>query len=337
MNTLLNTDIIFPGLHITLKSVASYININGFHIAFYGIIIALGMIMGYLCAEFQAKRTGQNPELYLDFAVGAIIVSVICARLYYVIFEFNSFKGNLLSIFNLRTGGLAIYGGVIGGIASAIVYTKVIKKISFLNFADTACAGLLTGQIIGRWGNFFNREAFGSYSDGPFRMLINVKDTSWYFDPSSSEQALRNIYEGKAAALNRILEIRNNTLVIGGETYISVHPTFLYESFLNLCLLILILLYTKKKKVNGELFFMYVGGYGLIRFFVEGIRSDQLFLWGTGLAVSQLLAALMFAGAVAAIIYLRIKHPSCEKGENVINEETAVKDEGAAFAEGDRE
>ena len=168
-------------------------------------------------------------------------------------------------------------------------------------------------------------------------MLINVKDTSWYFDPSSSEQALRNIYEGKAAALNRILEIRNNTLVIGGETYISVHPTFLYESFLNLCLLILILLYTKKKKVNGELFFMYVGGYGLIRFFVEGIRSDQLFLWGTGLAVSQLLAALMFAGAVAAIIYLRIKHPSCEKGENVINEETAVKDEGAAFAEGDRE
>ncbi len=303
-----NTDILFPGLGILLENVPNGFEVFGFKIAFYGICIGIGMILGYLLAEFQARRTGQNPDLYLDFAVVAIIVSVLCARLYYVIFAWDEFSGNILSIFNLRTGGLAIYGGIIGGVGSAIVYTRM-KKYSFRLFADTACVGLLTGQIIGRWGNFFNREAFGSYSDGPFRMLVNVNDTSLYFNPGFSEEMVRQDYEGKSVALERILEIRNNLVTIDNEVYASVHPTFLYESFFNFCLLIIILLYTKHKKADGELFLMYIGGYGLIRFFVESIRSDQLFLWGTGLAVSQLLAAALFIGAVIGIIYLRRNKP----------------------------
>lgn len=303
-----NTDILFPGLGITLENVPDGFQIFGINIAFYGVCIAIAMVLGYLIAEYQAKRTGQDPEFYLNFAVVAIIFSVFCARLYYVIFSWDSFKDNILSIFNLRTGGLAIYGGVLGGILSAIVYTRK-KKYSFWRFADTACVGLLTGQIIGRWGNFFNREAFGSYSDGPFRMLVDVRNVTWYFNPQYSESLVRDEYAGKTVALERILEIRNNATVIDGATYISVHPTFFYESFLNFCLLIIILIYTKHKKADGDLFFMYIGGYGLIRFFVEGMRSDQLFLWGTGMAVSQLLAAGMFIFALVGIIWRRRKYP----------------------------
>ena len=320
MNTLLfqnltillaGTDIRFPGLHITLKNVGDGFHVFGYRIAFYGLVIALGMISGYLVAAWQAKRTGQDPDFYLDFAIIAIIVSVICARIYYVIFAWDTYKDDPLQVFNLRAGGLAIYGGVIGGITCAIIWSKK-KKYNMGLFCDTACVGLLTGQIIGRWGNFFNRECFGSYTKGPLRMLVDVEDVYWYYNPFKSESSLRAAYEGKTAALERILEIRNNTVEIGGSTYISVHPTFFYESFLNLLLLIGILLYTKHKKANGELFFMYTGGYGLIRFFVEGMRSDQLFLWGTGLAVSQLIAALMFVGSAIMIVKLRMNaknHP----------------------------
>ena len=302
------TDIIFPGLHIHFKNVGDGFSIFGFRIAYYGVCIAIAMVVGYLVAEFQAKRTRQNPETYLDFAIVAVIISVICARLYYVAFAWDKFKDDPVSILNLRTGGLAIYGGILGGITTAVVYSRR-KKINMGKFCDTAIVGLLTGQIIGRWGNFFNREAFGSYAKGPFRMLLNVKDVWWQFNPASSEEALRKEYEGKKVALERILEIRNNTVERSGETYVSVHPTFLYESVLNLCLLIIILLYTKKKKANGELLFMYVAGYGAIRFFVESMRSDQLLLWGTGLAVSQLLSIVMFAVGVSMIIYLRLKKP----------------------------
>lgn len=302
------TDIIFPGLHIHFKNVGDGFSIFGFRIAYYGVCIAIAMVTGYLVAEFQAKRTRQNPETYLDFAIVAVIISVICARLYYVAFAWDKFKDDPMSILNLRTGGLAIYGGILGGITTAVVYSRR-KKINVGKFCDTAIVGLLTGQIIGRWGNFFNREAFGSYAKGPFRMLLNVKDVWWQFNPASSEEALRKEYEGKKVALERILEIRNNTVERSGETYVSVQPTFLYESVLNLCLLIIILLYTKKKKANGELLFMYVAGYGAIRFFVESMRSDQLLLWGTGLAVSQLLSIVMFVVGVSMIIYLRLKKP----------------------------
>ncbi len=325
-----NTDILFPGLGITLENVPDGFSLFGYRIALYGVCIAVGMLLGYLIAEYQAKRTNQNPDMYLDFAVIAIIVSVICARLYYVIFAWDEFSSRPLQIFNLRTGGLAIYGGVIGGVLTCLIYTR-LKKVSFWLFADTACVGLLTGQIIGRWGNFFNRECFGSYTDGPLRMLVDVRKTSWYFNPSYSEELLRQEYSGKTVALERILEIRNNVVEQGGAVYASVQPTFLYESFLNLCLLIIIMLYTKHKKANGEQFLMYVGGYGLIRFFVEGLRSDQLFLWGTGLAVSQLLAAVMFVAAAVGIVLLRKYRPlsvetSEQKPEND-EEKTAEKEE----------
>ena len=168
----------FPNLGIVIENLPKSISVFGrFDIAFYGIIIGLGIAMGYIVASFQATRTGQDKEVYLDFAMYAVVVSIIGARIYYVVFSWDDYKDDIIQVFNLRAGGLAIYGGVIGGIITAIVYTK-IKKMKFTLLADTACVGLLTGQIIGRWGNFFNREAFGDYTNNLFAMRLSTYDVN---------------------------------------------------------------------------------------------------------------------------------------------------------------
>jgi phosphatidylglycerol:prolipoprotein diacylglycerol transferase len=306
-------DIIFPHLGIELRNVPYGIDVFGYEIAFYGIIIGLGMLFGWLIAERTAKRTGQNSEFYLDFAIIAIVVSVIGARLYYVIFAWEEFSDNPLSILNLRTGGLAIYGGIICAVLTAIIYSR-IKKYSFWLLADTGCLGLITGQILGRWGNFFNREAFGKYTDGIFAMQINRSDVASVFRESVSLSSLEKIYAGKPGTLNNILEIRNNIQTMNGFEYIQVHPTFLYESLWNLCLLILLVLYTKHKKFDGEIMLLYLIGYGLGRVWIEGLRTDQLFLWGTGFAVSQILSAFIVIVSVGLYIFMR-RIPST-KGRN---------------------
>lgn len=297
------TSIWFPNLGIELKNVGSHISVFGFDIAYYGIVIACGMALGYLVAEWQAKRTGQDKDLYLDFALYAILLSVIGARIYYVIFAWDEFKNDPIQIFNIRNGGLAIYGGVITAIITGFVYTR-IKKYSFALLADTGCLGLITGQIIGRWGNFFNREAFGKYTNNPFAMLLDVRDVS--SDYTAPVSYLTEKYALRPDALKRIMEIRENPVVINGITYIQVHPTFLYESVWNLCVLILLIIYSKHKKFNGEIFLLYLAGYGLGRVWIEGLRTDQLFLWNTPFAVSQLLSGLLVISAMAVIIYKRI-------------------------------
>lgn len=283
-------DVSFPNLGITIKNLPSSFSLFGFPIAFYGLIIAVGMAAGYLIASWQAKRTGQDPDMYLDFAIWAVIISVICARLYYVIFSWDMYKDNLLQIFNLRGGGMAIYGGVIGGILTAIFYSK-IKKKNFWLMADTACVGLITGQIIGRWGNFFNKEAFGGYSDGLFCMALPWEEAIKHMSYESMEALKVHVSDG----------------------IITVHPTFLYESVWNLMVLIIILVYTKHKKFDGELFFMYLGGYGLGRVWIEGLRTDQLFLWNTGIPVSQLLAGIMAVVSISAIIIGRVRAGKVKK------------------------
>lgn len=301
----MSTDINFPHLGIYLKNLASGIYVFGFRIAFYGIVIGLGMLLGWLIVEWMAKKTGQNSEFYLDFALVVIFFAVLGARLYYVAFTWNEFSDNPISILNLRTGGLAIYGGIIGAVLTAVVYTR-IKKYSFWLLVDTGCIGLITGQIIGRWGNFFNREAFGKYTDGLFAMQLDRRVVSGEFTSGLTDIALRKLYAGKPEALNRILEIRNHIVTIDGVEYIQVHPTFLYESVWNLCLLIILVLYTRHKKFDGEIMLLYLAGYGLGRVWMEGLRTDQLFLWGTSIAVSQLLSAVIVLAAVTLLIIKRI-------------------------------
>ena len=305
-----STAISFPKLGITLENVPRGITVFGFDIAFYGMIIGIGMLSGILIARSQAKRTGQNPDFYLDFAIIAIPLGVIGARLYSVIFEWENYTHDFWSIFNLRQGGLAIYGGVIAALLTVFVFCKV-KKFSYGLFADTGISGLLLGQIIGRWGNFFNRECFGGYTDSFMAMRIDVTDSSLssVFKPGVvSDELLKSMYEGKDKALSSIMEIRNNIVTAAdGHSYIQVQPTFLYESLWNLALLIGILIYLPKKKFNGEIVLIYLAGYGLGRFFIEGVRTDQLFLWNSSIAVSQALSLVLFVAAVALIVFFRIR------------------------------
>ena len=278
-------DIRFPHLGIEIASLGKGITIGEFTIAFYGMIIAFGMVMGYLMTAFQAKRTGQEPDLYLDLALWDIVFAVIGARIYYVIFTWDYYKDNLLQIFNTRGGGLAIYGGVIAGVITTIIFGKV-RKQNFFQLLDTACIGLITGQIIGRWGNFCNREAFGGYTNGLFAMQLKQSDV---------------------AASNLTHSVLKHAVEIDGTRYIQVHPTFLYESLWNIGVLIILLLFTKHRKYNGQIFLIYLLGYGLGRAWIEGLRTDQLIFFGTGVAVSQVLSGGLVVASAAILIYRFVK------------------------------
>lgn len=282
----MHTEISFPNLGIYLKNVGKSIDLFGIEIAYYGIIIGTAILLGFWIAAREAKRTGQNPENYLDMGIIGVIAGIVGARLYYVIFSWDMYKDNLLDIFNLREGGLAIYGGVIAAVISVLVLAKV-KHLSAPQIFDTIAMALLNGQMLGRWGNFFNREAFGGYTDSLFAMRLPLDAVR---SSDVTEQMRRHIER------------------IDGVSYIQVHPTFLYESLWCMVLLIILFAYRKHKKYEGELFLMYLFGYGLGRFWIEGLRTDQLLLSGVGIAVSQLLAGAIVVGTGAAMLYLRKKH-----------------------------
>ena len=273
----------FPHLGIEIAHMSKSVSIFGFSIAYYGIIIGIGMMAGIVVALLEAKRTKQNTDQYIDLAIFGIISAIIGARLYYVIFEWDYYSQHLLEIFNTRRGGLAIYGGIIGAVICVIIFSKV-RKLSAWQLCDTACLGLITGQIIGRWANFVNMEAFGGYTDNLLAMQLNVNE-AYYTTPDLLERAV----------------------TVDGMQYIQVHPTFFYESLWNLGVLIVLLLYRNHKKFTGEVFLMYIAGYGLGRFWIEGLRTDQLLIPGIGFPVSQLLSAVLVIAAAGLIIYRRRK------------------------------
>lgn len=282
----------FNNLGIKLYDLGKSISIFGIDIAYYGIIIALGMVAGICIACYEAKRTGQNADDYIDFAMYAIVISVIGARVYYVVFKWDYYREHLNEIFNIHKGGLAIYGGIIAAIITCYVYTR-IKKISFKKVADTACLGLIAGQIIGRWGNFFNREAFGTVTGNGNPLAMRI-----YFDGQFS---VSDVPEKVALAMEA--KMGQSLADIG---YIQVHPTFLYESLWNLGLLIVILVFRKHKKYDGEVIMWYLTGYGFGRFFIEGLRTDQLLLPVVNIPVSQLLSAVLVTVGMVFLIYKRV-------------------------------
>lgn len=276
-------DVAFPNLGIYLEDLPQGIYIGDFLIYFYGCLIAIGVYAGVCMAAHVAKKTGQNPDLYWDFFPFALIFSIVGARIYYVIFQWKEFEGDFFGIFNMRRGGIAIYGAVIGAFITLFVFAKV-KKQNALLMGDTGVTGLILGQVIGRWGNFFNREVFGGYTDSLLAMRIPI-------------DAVRDPGDITAQISSHIAE---------GTNYIQVHPTFLYESGLNLLVFILMLLYTKHKKFHGEICLLYLGGYGIIRFFIEGMRTDQLKIGQTNIAISQVVGIVCFVAAVVADIVIRI-------------------------------
>lgn len=276
-------EIWFPNLGIEIDKLSNVaFNIFGINVYWYGVIIGSGIMLALLLAIYEAKRTNQKPDDYIDFTMIAIVVCVICARLYYVIFSWDYYSQHISEVFAIRNGGLAIYGGIIGGVITAFLFTKK-KKLNFWLFADTAAPSLLLGQIIGRWGNFFNREAFGGYTDGLFAMRY-MKDQ------------VSNIPQS----------VINNIVTVNGVDYIQVQPTFLYESLWNLGVFIILMILKRNKKFDGQIFGLYILGYAIGRVWIEGLRTDQLMLGHTGIAVSQLLSAvLIFVGI--AILYMRNK------------------------------
>ena len=276
-------DIAFPNLGIYLRNVPKTIMIGNFGIALYGVVIAIGMILGLTLSARIAKKTGNDPDVIWDLAAPLLIFSIIGARIYYVIFMWDFYKDDPIQIMNLRGGGLAIYGGIIAGVLTLYIYCRV-KKQKFPLVLDFVIYGLLVGQILGRWGNFFNREVFGEYTDNLFAMRI----------PAVMVRE-RDISASIAAHMT------------AGTNYIQVHPTFLYEGMWNLALLILLYLYLEHKKFDGEIALLYFAGYGIGRAWIESIRTDQLYITGTAIPVSLALGIVMAVVSIAADVLIRGK------------------------------
>ncbi len=270
----------FPGLGIDEFSVDSEaFSIFGMSVAWYAVIITLGMVCAFLYAWQQSKKIGLTFDDICDFALWTIPIGVIGARLYYVLTSLEKFE-TFADVINIRNGGLAIYGGIIAGAATVFAVSQ-IKKINFLALADCVAPGVLLAQGIGRWGNFMNGEAFGGETESFIRM--GIQNVVSYYTFETTEM-------------------------------VYVHPTFLYESLWNLLGVLLVYLYARllHKKYDGELFIMIFGWYGLGRMFIEGLRTDSLYseIFGLEFRTSQVLAAVIFVVCLAFYIYFLIKKPN---------------------------
>ncbi len=269
-------DVSFPGLgieNVTINRVA--FTVFGVEVYWYGLLIASAVILGLILAYRAAPKYGVKPDHVLDTLIAIVPMMIIFARLYYVVFEWDEFKGKPLSIFNLRTGGLGFYGGIIGGIIALIIVVK-IRKIELSRMMDLLVVYVPLGQGIGRWGNFFNQEAFGYNTDLPWGM---------YSDGTYSYLLKTGI----------------------GDPNLPVHPTFFYEFLANMLIfaaLIFIRSKSKRPYITTAWYFLL---YGLVRFFVESIRTDSLYVFNTGLRASMVLSAVMVLVSAAYIIIMQKK------------------------------
>lgn len=259
----------FPGLGIgnmELDSVAFTIG-ESYDIAWYALIIVVGMIAAIAYLTFRASKIGLTIEDVLDAVLFTIPIGIIGARLYYVFTNMDGYS-SFADVIDIRSGGLAIYGGIIAGSITVFVYCK-IKKIRFMAFADCVCPGLILAQSIGRWGNFMNGEAFGAQTDIFCRMQLNNFLTAY-------------------------------------ET-VCVHPTFLYESLWNILGFVLINIFYKHKKYDGQIFLMVFGWYGFGRMLIESLRQDSLYV---GIfRISQVLGGCIFIACTIFLIYFAVKKP----------------------------
>lgn len=283
----------FPGLGLefTLNRVA--IELFGRPIYWYGVIIATGLLLAvYLCSKWSG-RFGITEDQILDMMLFAVPAALVSVRAYYVIFNLSAYQkadGSLDwgAILRYSDGGLAIYGAIISSAIVLLLFCRT-KKISFLAFADLGVHGLLIGQLIGRWGNFMNVEAFGGVTDVAWRMCSPAVANYLY-------------YSADAIDLDVYHQILDGTL--------GVHPTFFYESLWNLIGFFLLLLLAKKgRKFNGQIFLSYVIWYGVGRTIIEGLRTDSLYFFNTGLRTSQLVGII---SALAALIFMIVRFKTAE-------------------------
>ena len=252
------------------------LDIFGLSIHFYGIIIACGLMLAVVYACKRCKQFGFSDDALLDGVLCIVPFAILCARIYYCIFEWDSYKNNPISILYIWNGGLAIYGGVIGAAIGVVVFSRV-KKIKVGAVLDLVALGFLIGQAIGRWGNFFNREAFGAATDSFMKMgLFNKVTQSW-------------------------------------EYY---HPTFLYESLWNAAGFALLHYLSKKRQYDGQIALGYVAWYGLGRTFIEGLRVDSLY-WGNFRVSQLLAAVSCFAAVGVLMYMMFRQHDPAKMQVNI--------------------
>ncbi len=273
----------FPGLGLTFHLNRVAFQIGDISVTWYGILITLGILLAMVFAMTQCKKFGIIPDKLIDVTLGGVIGGIVGARLYYVAFSWDTFKDDLSSIFKTWEGGMAIYGGLIGAILVGALIVK-LRKMRLLPVLDLACMGFLIGQAIGRWGNFVNVEAFGSNTSLPWGMT-GERITS-YLSNSANVETL-------------------NKLGVTVDALAPVHPCFLYESLWCALGFLLLFLYSKHRKFDGELFLMYTAWYGLGRGVIEGLRTDSLLLGS--IRISQLLAFILVIAAVIIWLVVRSK------------------------------
>ncbi|GFI62379.1 prolipoprotein diacylglyceryl transferase [Clostridiales bacterium] len=274
----------FPNLNIkidVLDRVA--FSIFGLDVYWYGILICTGIVLGTYLAMRYMKKIGGNPEHIMDFMLYSIIFCIIGARLYYVAFSWDMYKDDLFKIFNTREGGLAIYGGIIAALIFGIFFVKK-KNLNFWDTADVIVPSVPLGQAIGRWGNFFNREAFGGYTDGLFAMRYQLSQVS---------------------SNNLTNSILDNTVIAGGVEYIQIHPTFLYESVWDIAVFLILIIIREKGSFKKGILAWYIILYGAGRMIIEGLRTDSLYLANTSIRVSQALSAILVAIGIMMLIFIK--------------------------------
>lgn len=250
-------------------------SINGFDVRWYGVIIGTGVIMALILGNINCKARNYNFDNIIDVFLISFPFAVIGARAYYVFFEFDQYRNNIIDMFNIRLGGLAIHGGILFGLAAAFIYTRY-KKINFLELADIAAPSIVLGQAIGRWGNFFNGEAHGGV-------------VSYQFISHFPLFIQKGMY-------------------IDGSYY---HPTFLYESIWNLCVCLILIYLLRRVLKNGTVILSYIGLYSLGRFFIEGLRTDSLMFYG--IRTAQLVSIFGMIFSITFLIFIYKRHSFTKK------------------------
>ena len=291
----------FPGLGLSFEINRVALSIGGFNIYWYGVCIAFGICLALVFAFRHSIEFGVDPDSMVDVILIGVVLGIASARAYYVAmapFQYQS----IWEMIAIRDGGLAIYGGIIGGVLTAIVYSH-LKKKSFWVMADTMAPSLILGQMLGRWGNFFNKEAFGGFTDNLFAMRYQLS---------------------QVRASDVTPDILQNLMTVNGVDYIQVHPTFLYESMWSLCVFIILLILQRKKKFDGQVCATYFFGYALGRVWIEGLRTDQLCIGNV--PVSQALSAVLIIASVVLYVYCKKKAAVVPVTEGA-NAETEQKEE----------
>lgn len=271
----------FPGLSLQFNVERVAFTIFNIDIYWYAICIATGIILAFLYCSWQGERLGIDKEIFVDILLCGIPAGVIGGRLYYVIFKWDYYSKNLADIFALRDGGLGIYGAIILSVVAVLIYLKY-KGIKPLKIFDVCSLGLLIGQSVGRWGNFFNQEAFGGNTTLPWGM--------------TSDKVIRYLEM-----------IKENGVAV--DPLMPVHPTFLYESLWNFSGLLILSFLLRRKKFDGQIFVLYVIWYGFGRMLIEGLRTDSLYLFGV--RVSQMVGFLSVV--LGAAFYFILRKRKCEK------------------------